>query len=384
LLKNTCLVEIKGKNVYDFLKRLLKLKINLLEIKYKDIHTLTVLITLNDFKKLEKMKIKYKFEIKKIYGMNLFIYKLKKHSIFLICFFISILFLIFLTNKITKVEVIHSDKNIRELLVDVLEKEDIKKHSFVKSYEKIESIKKKILQSYKDKIEWLEIKRVGTKYIVRVEERILPEKEQKLENSNIVSNSHAIIKSIEATKGEIIKNINDYVKPGDIIISGEIKLNEETKKYIAAEGKAYGEVWFHATTEYPYYYEEIKETGNKKIVYTFNFLSKKIELTKKHYKDKKSKITNILKSNILPISLNKEEQVEVNIIKENLTKEEAIKKAIKQIEEKIKSTLKEKEYIISIKKLKVEENNSKIILEAFVSVYKNIGEVKKIEIPSEE
>lgn len=379
-----CLVEIKGKNVYEFLKRLLKLNINLLEINYKDIHTLNVLITLKDYEKLEKIKTTYKFQIKKIYGVNLFIYKLKKHSIFLLCFIISIIFLIFLTNRITEVEVIHSDKFIRELLTSILEKEDIKKYSNIKSYEKIKEIKKNILENYNDKIEWVEIKRVGTKYIVRVEERILREKQKELENSNIVSNSNAIIKSIEATKGEIIKNINDYVKPGDIIISGEIKLNEEVKKYIVASGSVYGEVWYNVTVEYPYYYEEIKETGKTKEVYTISFLSKKIELTKKPFKEKKIETKNILKHNIFPISINKEKQKEVNIIKENLTKEEAIKKAITQIEKKVKESLKEKEYIISIKKLKVEENNSKIILEAFVSVYKNIGVSEKIEIPSEE
>ncbi len=63
---------------------------------------------------------------------------------------------------------------------------------------------------------------------------------------------------------------------------------------------------------------------------------------------------------------------------------EATKKALEEIKKKIEDSLNEKEYIISIKKLKVEENNSKIIVEAFVSVYKNIGERKNAEIISRE
>ena len=145
LYKNNILVEVKGKNVYEFLKRILKLKINILEINYKDIHTLELLISNKDYEKLTHMKTTYTFEIKKIYGMNLILFKIKKHAIFILAFILSIFFLLFLTNRITEVEIIHSDKNLRELIFYALKKEDIKEHSFVKKYSEIEQIKKNIL-----------------------------------------------------------------------------------------------------------------------------------------------------------------------------------------------------------------------------------------------
>ena len=58
----------------------------------------------------------------------------------------------------------------------------------------------------------------------------------------------------------------------------------------------------------------------------------------------------------LPISFGFEKQYEKKVINENLTKDEAVEKAIKKATEKIESNLKEKEYIIATKKLKVEEN----------------------------
>ena len=45
----------------------------------------------------------------------------------------------------------------------------------------------------------------------------------------------------------------------------------------------------------------------------------------------------------------------------------------------MKSKLNEKEYIIDTKKQKVEENNSKIILEVFFSVYEDITDYQLIE-----
>ena len=47
---------------------------------------------------------------------------------------------------------------------------------------------------------------------------------------------------------------------------------------------------------------------------------------------------------------------------------------------KINKKLKGKEHIIDTKKLKVEKNNSKIVLELFLSVCENITDTEKIVI----
>ncbi len=383
-LKNNYLVSIEGKNVYDFLKRIIKEGIEIKKIEYKDIHHLYILISREDYKTLSKIKTSYKIKVKKAYGEALMKHFLKKHAFYLFSLCISFFFLVFLTHIITEVEVIHTDKNLREALTDVLKKEQIKPGSFTKNYHQVQNIKKKIMEKYKENIEWVEVERVGTKYIIRVEERILPLKEEEKKPSHIVSNSHAIIKSVEATKGEIVKQKDAYVKPGDIIISGDIYLNEELKDQVASEGKVYGEVWYTTTIEYPYLYEEIKETGRTKKIFTFTFLNKRMEFTKNPFKEKKITAKTILKNNLFPISFQQENQKEVIVIKQDLTKEEAEEKALEEIKKKIEETLKEKEYIISIKKLKVEENNSKIIVEAFVSVYKSIGVRQDAEIISKE
>ena len=383
-LKDNYLVSIEGKNVYEFLKRIIKEGIEIKKITYKDIHHLFLLISKEDYRILTKIKTSYKIKIKKAYGKALLKQFLKKHAFYLFSLCIAFSFLFFLTHIITEVEVIHTDKKLRETLTDVLKKEQIKRGSFTKSYEQIQEIKKKIMEKYNENIEWVEIERVGTKYIVRVEERILPLKKVEKVPSHIVSTSYAIIKNVEATKGVIVKQKDAYVRPGDIIISGDIYLNEQLKEQVASEGNVYGEVWYTTTIEYPYLYEEVKETGKTKKVYTFTFLNKRIEFTKNPFKEKKITAKTILKNNVFPISFQYEKQKEVVIIKQNLNKEEATKKALEEIKKKIEGSLKEKEYIISIKKLKVEENNSKIIVEAFVSVYKNIGERKNAEIISRE
>ena len=147
-----------------------------------------------------------------------------------------------------------------------------------------------LLVYYKDEIEWLEIENVGVKYIVRLELRKIPEQADTIENRHIVASKDAIIKIIESSSGQIVKNKNDFVHKGDIIISGSIKLNEETKKNIGAIGNVYGEVWYKTTIEYPLIYKENKETGNKRTVYVLKILNKEIELFNfNKFKNKKVK-----------------------------------------------------------------------------------------------
>ena len=47
------------------------------------------------------------------------------------------------------------------------------------------------------------------------------------QKNNIVSNSNAVIKKIVAENGSIVREVNEYVNKGDILISSEIKLNDD-------------------------------------------------------------------------------------------------------------------------------------------------------------
>ena len=174
-----------------------------------------------------------------------------------------------------------------------------------------------------------------------------------------------------AESGDVLKRKNDYVKRGDIIISGTISLNEDVKSSLPAKGVVYGEVWYNVKVEMPYYnYEKIK-TGKKNNVITLKILNHRFELIKSK---------TLLKSNLIPISLNKEFQEETVVSEKVYLKEEAIAQTEKKAKEEIQKKLDEKEKIISIKKLHVSENNSKIIVDYFVTVYKNITDYKSISM----
>lgn len=375
-LKTTYYIKIKGKNIERFIKRLISVDIELLEIKYLKYDEIVVKIYKKNFEKIEEIKTIYDLDIVEYTGFYKYKELLKKNKLIVISIILSFIFILYLSNTIFYIDVIHNDKNIRELIKEELSENGIRIYSLKKDYKYINKVKNKIMEKHKDKIEWLEIESSGTRYIVKVEERKINDINGNNEPRNLVAKKDAVILSIEASDGVIVKNKNDYVKKGDIIVSGNIDLNGEIKKIVPATGKVYGEVWYKLTIEYPLNYTERKVTGETKKVYTFKFMSLNISLYN-NYLVTKEKI--LYKNKTIPFSIVKQTKNKILNINQTLTKEEAINKAIEVGLDKIKSKLNDNEYIIDTKKLKVETNNSKIILELFVSVCEDITDYSRVE-----
>lgn len=379
-LRSSIVLNIKGKNVNRFINKLVKQNIDILNIKYINYKEIEIRVFKSDLEKIEKIKSIYELNEVNSYGLIKIRKILIKNKILLFFMFIGFLFILLLTNVIFDVEVVHNKKEIQELLISELKKYGITEKKFVKSFNEIEKIKKEILEKYKDKLEWIEIERVGTKYIVRVEERKIPNSDVETQNRNIVAKKSAIIKTIIAENGVVVKNVNDYVKAGDVIVSGNIYLNEALKSVVRANGKVYGEVWYKSEVEMPFVYYEENYTSNINKVLTLSFLNKRFELFNfNKFENKEIDEKNIVKHLFLPIKLSLETQREVKKTDKIYTIDEAIEMAKNKSISSMESKLNDKEYIISSKNLKVEIKESKIVLEMFFSVYEDITDYRIIE-----
>lgn len=384
-LDNILKIKIEGRNLERFIQRILKNKIEIIELKYLNYKEAYIKIFAKDYKKLKEIKTIYSISIIDSYGIIKLKKKLKFNSFLITMILIGFVTLLVLTNMIFSIDVIHNNKEVRNFILNELSNNNIKVGTFRKSYKSLENIKKNILSKYKDKIEWLEIERMGTKYIVRLELRQLKKEKKVYGNRNVVAKKAAIIKKIEAKNGEIIRNVNEYVSKGDVIISGEIKLNDEVKGIVSAEGTIYGEVWYNVKTEFPLLYKEEKLTNNKNKVYTIKILNKTFELFNfKPYKEKKINEKVIFKSIYIPFLITKQEQTEIIKIENIYTEEEAINQASLVALKKMESQLNDNEYVIDQKNLKVSIKDSKIVLDTFFTVYEDITDYIKIEEIKEE
>lgn len=365
-------IKIEGKDVKRFIRMLYRSGIYFEEISL-DHGSAYIKVDKENYKKLKDIKTSYNIEVIELFGISKFKHLIKTNFIFLIFTAFGIFLLYFLSNIIFDVEVIHNDKYIRDLLYSELDKYNIKKYNFVKKYEYVQKVKNEILNNYKNDIEWLEIERVGTVYKIRVDKRIINNIKQDGQNRHVVAKKNGIIMRIVAEKGEIVKKVYDYVRAGDIIISGEIYKNKEVIGQTSASGDVYAEVWYKVKVEMPISYKEEALTGRSKNVINISFLDKNINIFDFHRYNNSKKEGNTILSDffgMFTIKYNKEYEINVKDEVNNIISEEF---AFKMARKKIEDQLGRGEYIISQKKLKTVINNSTIITEVFFKVYENIS-----------
>lgn len=373
-------IKVSGRNVYRFIDRLIKDKVYIYDLKIINIKNVIIKISYDDYLILKDKKSIYDIDLLDVYGKLKIKKYFKEHYVFIIFLIIGYVVLMFLSNFIFDIEVVHANFEIRELVYRELRKNGIEKYIFRKSYQELENIEKNILDNNKTKIEWIEINRSGTKYIVRVEERKIDKGKEKFEYQDIVSSKSGIITKVLAKSGEIIKNTNDYIKGGEVVISGNITLPDGSSVLSRASGKVYAEVWYLVDVSYPYIYREEILTGRAKEVFLIKFLNKRISLFDFSKFNTFKKSDRILFGDIFKfLSFIKEKQYEMIVIDEFYTKEEVVVKAVERAVTRVKDTLREDEQIIKYRILSTYYDESKVNLKIFFSVNEEVSMVRKID-----
>lgn len=370
------IIKVYGNNISKFINRCHKNNINIINIKKISYKEILIKINYNDYERLNKIKTIYKLTIISSTGYLKFKELLNKYKFLIIFSIIGILFLIYLSNTIFKINVISFNSELNKKVLRDLNSYGIKKYSLKKSYDEVSKIKEKLLEKYNNSIEWIEITDVGTTYEVKIVERKKPKSQKKLEYSNIVAGKSGVIKKIYAEDGMKMVDINTYVNKGDIIISGAITKDEEIKTLVEAKGKVYAEVWYNVNIEFPLKYTEKKYTNNKKKSFYIKLGNKYI--SKNRFKNFDREYLKRIKSNLIPFEVGIENQKEVKIINDKYSINEAKIKAKEKAKEKILQSLDSDEFISSQKTLKFYSKDSKIVMDMFFSCYEEIGKKQKI------
>lgn len=341
-----------------------------------------VIITIlyDDYDTLLNNKTIYEVEIISYLGLIKTKKIINAYKYILIFVLSSFLIIYLLSNLIFRVDIITNDNKMKDKLNKYLITKGISKYHLKKNYNELKSIKEDILTKYKDEIDWIEIESIGSKYIIRYEPRVNTKFNTDNKFQSIIASKNAVIYSMDIKRGQIIKNRFDYVKAGDVIVSGYIYLNDKIMDTIKAEGIVYGETWYKVSVKYPLKYESIKKTGKKKKILSIKFINSDINIFNfNKYKDYNKKSNILLKNNILPISIDIEKQSELSIKRESNNEKEAIKKAVDKAVKKINKKLDDKEYVKDYKILNTSKNNKEVSVTVFVSVIEDISGYSEIE-----
>lgn len=227
------------------------------------------------------------------------------------------------------------------------------------------------MQNNKTTIEWINIKKTGMMYVINIEERKDKTKLNKHSYCNVIATKEGTITKIITKNGTAITDVNEHVNKGDILISGETKVNEELKALTCAEGQVFAHTWYTISLKVPKSYtKKIKlEEYTRHLIINYNNKTKKIGKSK--FKDpivEKKKILDLLG---LKIYISKE--YKTNTIKETYTENELSQKIDDLVKEKLKPILINSNKLIKQNVLKKSDFNSTIDIELFIILEEEIS-----------
>ncbi len=371
-MKHYVRVRIKTDKKSNILLKLNKISVDIKNIKYEKDYIYFDILN-KDIKRVKKYLVSYKLDIIDEIGIYKLKRELRKNMLFIVSVIFAVVVFMILSNVIIKVNIIHQDKDLRELINEDLKEYGVTPMRFKKSYDEYEEIITKIKEKHKDVIEWIEIDVDGMIINVRVEERILNKEKEESGFCHVVASNSGIITHVYTERGVAQVGVNDFVKKGDILISGEVKLYEEVKNDVCAKGEVYAEVWYNVKTSLPMEYELEEKTGKMR----YNLMVKK----DKEYVIFKSRVKeHQVKNKFLGKIFGYEfyMQKEYEVIKKNkrYTLDEAINKAISLVHEKLLVKESQTPKIIKEKVLKKSVNNDTLDIEIFIAVEEQIGVVE--------
>lgn len=362
------LIRIKGETS-RFINKCLKNNINLYKIEYKEDYILARIYE-NDLDNIKKLNYYSKIEVIKILGIKGLLLNFKRHIVDFILLLFFLLGIFFISNIVVSITIKHENKDLIKEVNEILEKKDIIPFRPSKSLKELQTISEEILEENRDILDWISINKIGMKYFVAFEERILKEEVQKNKTCHIVAKKDGVIKKVTASSGEVVVEDEAFVKKGDILISGDILLKEEVKDSTCANGEVIAETWYKVNVIVPLNYETKEYTGKNR----YNFVLNGNYFYKKNYNHfDEVKIAKISNFKIV-------KQREFILKPQKYTIEEARNIALNKASSKILEKIGKNNKIIAQKVLKESKNNSKIELEIFVSVNESIGKTEYYEV----
>ena len=137
---------------------------------------------------------------------------------------------------IFKVEITGNSPSNTKLVEEVLKENNINAGDLKKSYQELNEIYDDLKASFKGKIDYLNIYQEGGVLFVKYTNSV-GAKEVENNFQNIYASKDGVIQSIDVSSGNIVVQVNQFVKKGDLLVSNTITSTDGENKIIATKGK---------------------------------------------------------------------------------------------------------------------------------------------------
>ncbi|WAA11497.1 sporulation protein YqfD [Fervidibacillus halotolerans] len=377
-------VQLIGDGIERFVNRLIKDQVPLWNMKREDEHSITFQMSIQHIPFLKKAvrhhRLKIRFIEKK--GLPFLYQKAKSYSGFFLSIFLAILLILLLSNMIWKIEIRGASPELQYKILKQLQGMGIRKGQLLLFVDDPQTIQRKITE-LNDEITWIGVKLKGTTYYFQVVEKERPEERELASPQHLIAKKEAVIVDYFIEKGQPVIKRNEYVKRGQILVSGVIG-TEENKQSIAAEGKVWGKTWYKADVSVKLQSEWKVFTGERKTKKYLEFFHFKLPIwgvQPSHFDQseiEQTKATIKFLKWTLPISFISETIYEVETVTKTYSYEEAKRLALQKARADLYHQLDEEITIESEKTLHEMKDNGTLKISILFEVIENIAKAQAI------
>ncbi|CAM3928605.1 sporulation protein YqfD [Mesobacillus thioparans] len=375
----TVKVKLTGKGIERFLNQLTRNGVSIWNVKKHGSEAVTFYVNLQDVKKLRipARDSQCKIRFLERAGGPFFLKKLWTNSGFLAGAFLFFGLIMLLSNMVWGIEIDGASPATEHQIRKELDRMGIGVGKMQFSIDNVEGIQKELTDKV-GALTWIGVELKGTTYHFQAVEKSEPEKAEAIGPRHLVAKKKAAIVKIFVEKGDPVVEVNDFVKPGQLLVSG-LYGNENEQKVVAATGEILGETWYSTKVELPLKSTFQVYNGNEKRGYALKIAGKAMPVWGFGKNEFKEFETEVSEQPIkffkweLPAKIEKKTIREREQVTRVYTREEAIESAKELARKDIKNSLPENAIIKGEKILHQSIENDKVKLITHFTIIEDIA-----------
>lgn len=250
-LSGSVKVKVQGRGVERFINACLRNGIFVWNVKKHGEDVATFFILLKD---VSHMRVVVRKSGCKIFfigksGLPFLVRKTLANSGFFIgiCLFLTVVFL--LSNMVWNVRIQGAKPETEYRILKELKQMGVERGAFQFLLDPPEMIQKKLTDRI-ETITWVGVELRGTTFYFQVVEKKQPKELETVNARHLVAKKKAVITDMFVEEGQPLVSVHDYVTKGQILVSGIIGKEGQTK-FVPARGKIFGETWYKSTVVLP-------------------------------------------------------------------------------------------------------------------------------------
>ncbi len=371
--------EVKGKYPELFIDRCMKNGISIWQVRRIGDNAISCCFYAKDISKIRVLlrRTGCRLSFKQKYGIPFLIKKMHSRKGFIFGFIFSLFVIFFMSNMVWSIQIDGASPEVEHDVKQVLHNIGLKKGAFVFLLPSEQEIQQEVTESV-DKLTWVGVKRLGTRYSFEVVEKKVPEEKEALNPRHLIAKKKAVVYKVFTEQGQAMVEERDYVQKGDLLISGIVG-SKENEKIMPAKGSILGEVWYLSSASVPLESTVVTNTGNFMNHYYLKAGNFNIPIWgfKKNSFLKKETLTDMKPIYFLkwelPISFEKRKILEIEHKKRVLSEKEAKKLALEMTEKDVIRKVGEEAEIKGKKVLREKIDNGKVNITVHYQVIEEIS-----------